>query len=153
MNLEFTLIKILGIGLLGAFAAGDARSFWDALVRAALLVGAVLLVCSCTSYSEGDLRFTAVGGAGTVQRVDGGGQLIVAYDNTDSFRNAMQTAGTLGAAAIWGSVQKAKYAADTAVGLAGIEGATAEALSADEVAKRMSDNDAKVAIQGLLHAE
>jgi len=65
----------------------------------------------------------------------------------------MQTIGTLGTAYIFGSVQKAKYAADQAVSIAGIEGATSEALSADDVAKHMSDNDAAVAIQGILSAE
>lgn len=149
---EHQFETLLCAALVAAYVGfGESAGSMLKLARTALLFLAIYVLTGCTHYKEEGLSFTAVGGIGTVQRTDPSGSLIVGYDNTDSFRNAMQTAGTLGTAAIWGSVQKAKFAADTAVSVAGIEGATSQAMSANEVAKRMSDNETKAAIQGIIH--
>ena len=79
--------------------------------------------------------------------------MVVAYDNKDSFRNAMQTAGTLGTAAIWANLEKAKVAADQAIAISGIESTTTQALSADDVAKAMSANETKLGLKALEVAE
>lgn len=154
MNPELTLLT--GAALLGAYALLGADVGFLAIIRAAILFLAIMILTGCTHYSEGGengVRFTAVGGVGTVQRTDPSGQLIVAYDNKDSFKHAMTTAGTLGTAAIWANLEKAKVAADQAVAISGIESTTTQALSADDVAKAMSANETSVALKALEVAE
>lgn len=118
-----------------------------------LMILAVPTLPSCVNLNitepDGTLiSFNAFGGLGGWNRMPDG-TLALSYDNTDSFRNLMQTIGSVATIWLYTDWQKAKDAIEGMTQTTALKEATKQAMSADDLAKAISDNATKVDITAI----